>query len=296
MDYRTELLHLDAHFPFAVYHGTGFSADDLAAGRAYMHRHHSLEINSCLRGQGRYIIGDRVYDVAPGDLFIINDLEYHQAINVSGDLQLLVIVFDTDLVLSGGEDYALIRAFYEWKSGFKHRIAADSPALSAIFPLIYVIEREWQEQEVGYRMMLRALLVQLLAMLYRNFELTEGYAEKVSRFQSGYIRLAPALSMIDANFASPLTLEQLADTVHMNRNYFSTLFSQLMGCPASEYILRRRLRHALQLLVSTDASVISIALDSGFRNVSYFNRAFKEQFGLPPGRYREQVRQAEHDG
>ena len=293
MDYRTELLHLDAHFPFAVYHGTGFSADDVEAGRTYMHRHHSLEINCCLQGQGRYVIGDTVYDIAPGDLFIINDLEYHQAINISGDMKLLVVVFDPDLVLSGGEDYALIRAFYEWKTGFKHRIAADSPMLSAIFPLLTEIDQEWQQQEVGYRMVLRALLLKLLAMLYRSFERTEGYAEKISRFQNGYVRLAPAIAMIDTRFAEPLTLEQLADSVHMNRNYFSTLFSQRMGCPASEYIVRRRLRHALQLLMGTDASVISIALDSGFRNVSYFNRAFKAQFGVSPGKYREQVRQTE---
>ena len=294
MDYRTELLHLDTHFPFAVFHGTGFFPEDFEAGRAYMHRHHSLEINCCLRGRGRYVIGENVYDVAPGDFFIINDLEYHQAINESGDMLLLVIVFDADLVLSGGGDYALIRAFYEWKSGFKHRIAADSPALSAIEPLMYSIRHEWQEQEVGYRLVLKALLVQLLAMLYRNFELTDGYAERISRFQTGYLRLAPAIAMIGERFQEPLTLEQLAEVVHLNPNYFSTLFSQLMGCPVSEYIVRRRLRHALQLLVSTDDSVISIALDSGFRNVSYFNRAFKEQFGLAPGKYREEIKREEN--
>ena len=293
MDYRTEVLHLDGQFPFAVYHGTGFSPEELETGTAYMHRHHSLEINCCLRGKGRYIIGDNVYDVSPGDLFIINDLEYHQAINESGDMLLLVIVFDADLVLSGGEDYALIRAFYEWKTGFKHRIEADSPALAALLPLLSEIDREWQQREIGYRMVLRALLLQLLAMLYRSFERTEGYAEQIIRFQTGYVRLAPAIAMIDARFAEPLPLDALADSVHMNRNYFSTLFSQLMGCPVSEYIVRRRLRHALQLLVSTDASVLSVALDSGFRNVSYFNRAFKEQFGLSPGKYREQIRQTE---
>lgn len=289
MDYRTEVLHIDPQFPFAVYHGTGFSPREAEQGNAYMHRHHSLEINYCMNGQGRYVIGDSIYDIAPGDLFIINNLEYHQAINVSGDVQLLVIVFDADLVLSGGEDYALIRAFYEWKTSFKHRIVADSPVLTGILPLMLEIDKEWQQQEIGYRLVIKALLLKLLAMLYRCFERTEGYVEKISRFQNGYVRLAPAIAMIDTRFSEQLTLKQLADSVHMNRNYFSTLFASLMGCPVSDYITRRRLRNVVQLLISTDASIISIALESGFRNVSYFNRVFQKHFGLSPSRYREKV-------
>lgn len=289
MDYRTEVLHIDPQFPFAVYHGTGFSPAEYAGGASYMHRHHSLEINYCLRGEGRYLIGEQEYPVLPGDLFIINDLEYHQAVNVSGDMQLLVIVFDADLVLSGGSDYALIRAFYEWKTGFKHRIAADSPVVADIAPILLEMDGEWQQQEIGCHLVLRALLLKLLALLYRSFERTEGYGERIRRFQSGYVRLSPAIAMIDSRFREPLTLDQLADCIHMNRNYFSTVFTQLMGCTVSEYIVRRRLRNAAQLLMTTDSSIISIALDSGFRNVSYFNRAFQKQFGLSPGRYREQV-------
>lgn len=290
MEYRTEILHIDPQFPFAVYHGTGFSPEEYDSGASYMHRHHSLEINYCLRGQGRYMIGDQVYPIEPGDLFIINDLEYHQAINVSGDTQLLVIVFDADLVLSGGDDYALIRTFYEWKNGFKHRIAADSPIVADIAPILLEMDQEWKLQEIGCRLVLRGQLIRLLALLYRSFERTEGYGEHIRRFQSGYVRLSPALTMIDSQFRDSLTLEQLADSVHMNRNYFSTIFAQMMGCPVSEYLIRRRLHHAEQLLLSSDASVISIALDSGFRNVSYFSRSFHKHFGLSPGQYREQVR------
>ena len=289
MEYRTEALHIDPQFPFAVYHGTGFAPAEYENDISYMHRHHSLEINYCLHGQGRYLIGEQVYPVAPGDLFIINDLEYHQAINDSGDMRLLVIVFDANLVLSGGSDYALIRAFYEWKTGFKHRIAADSSVVMDIAPLLLEMDSEWQQQEIGCHLVLRALLMKLLALLYRSFERTEGYGERIRQFQHGYVRLSPAIAMIDLQFREPLTLEMLADSIHMNRNYFSTVFSQLMGCTVLEYIVRRRLRNAAMLLMSTDSSVISIALDSGFRNISYFNRAFQKQYGMSPGRYREQV-------
>ena len=296
MEYITEILQIDRDFPFAIFHGMGFSADDLKKGKAYMHRHHSLELNFCMWGHGKYIIGETEYDIEPYDLFIINDLEYHQAIRLSGDMRLLVVVFDADLVLSGGEDYALIRAFYEWKSGFKHRIPADSFLQEEVLPIATEMDREWQEKKIGHRMVIKALLIKLLAMLYRSFEGADGYAEAIRRFQGAYVRLAPAIAMIDARFAEALTLDMLADSVHMNRNYFSTVFSQLMGCTVTEYITRRRMRHALQLLMSTDDSVISIAMDSGFRNVSYFNRAFHKQYGVPPGKYREILRRADQHG
>jgi len=289
MDYKTEVVKLDPQFPFSVFTGAGFSARHHAMGLSFMHRHHSLEINYCTGGRGQYVIGDRTYEVCPGDLFLINDLEYHQAINLSGDLQLLVLVFDAELVLSGGEDYALIRAFYEWKHGFQHRFPAGSPIVESILPLIREMEQEWRQRQVGYLLVVKALLLKLLAMLYRGFERTEGYASGVRRFQTAYVRLAPAMALMDTAFSEPLTLGQLADTVHMNQNYFSSLFSSLMGYSVSEYLLRRRLRHATQLLISTDSSVLSIALDSGFRNVSYFNRAFKRQLGCTPGQFRSQV-------
>lgn len=292
MDYKTEVLHIDPQFPLAVMWGSGFTPQEYRTGISYMHRHHSLEINYCLQGGGRYEIGDQVYPICTGDVFIINDLEYHQAVNESGDLRLLVLVFNADYVLSGGEDYALIRAFYEWKTGFKHRISADSQVAADIAPILLEMDREWKLKEIGYHLVLKALLLKLLAVLYRSFERTEGYAEQIRRFQNGYVRLAPAIAMIDNHFSEPLTLEELAASVHMSRNFFSTVFTQQMGCSVWDYILHRRLRNAVQLLMGTDASVISVALDSGFRNVSYFSRVFRKEFGLSPAKYRRQVRLA----
>ena len=99
--------------------------------------------------------------------------------------------------------------------------------------------------------------------------------------------MAAALSLLEERFQEELTLAQLADTVHMNPNYFSGLFSSLMGCTVSEYLIRRRLKHAAMLLVTGAQSILSIALESGFHSVPYFNRTFRKHFGIPPGEYRK---------
>ena len=81
-------------------------------------------------------------------------------------------------------------------------------------------------------------------------------------------------------------LEKLAEKVHMNPNYFSEFFGSVMNCTVSAYIIRRRLKSACLRLTTTEDSIIKIASDSGFDNVSYFNRTFKKHLGMTPGEYR----------
>lgn len=285
MNYKTSLIPLAPAFPFKIFRGSGFSAACHENNDSYMHRHHCLELNFCLGGNGRYVIGDKEYPIRAGDLFIINDLEYHQAINLSGDLELLVIVFTPDMILKESEDYDLIRTFYEWKRGFQHRL----PQMEQAGALMAEMETEFEDREAGYRLILKASLLKLLALLYRGFAQTESSAEQVRAFQNTYKDLAPALFYIDTHLGEPIRLAQLAKEVSLHPNYFSTLFSSLMGMTVSEYILRHRLRRAAGLLASSEKSVLSVAQECGFNNVSYFNRVFRRHFSLTPTEYRRSV-------
>ena len=60
--------------------------------------------------------------------------------------------------------------------------------------------------------------------------------------------------------------------------------------PFSNYVVHLRLTHAKQLLETTEESVTEIALQSGFSNVSYFIRAFKNAYDKPPLKYRKEIR------
>lgn len=287
MERITELLDLQKDFPFVVWQGRGFTRQEEAAGKVYLHNHHGLEINYCLEGKGQYVIGENSYPIEPGDVFIINNMEYHRAVNEDGRLKLLVIVFDAELVLSSSGDYSYIRAFYEWKPSFRHRLSGQEFVTEGIRTLLEEMSQEWENQDSGYRLVLKADLMKLLALIYRRFEQAEGYGEQILLFQNGRNRLAAALSLMENHFQEELSLAELAKSVHMNPNYFSGQFSSLMGCTVSEYLVRRRLEHAALLLVTTARDIAFVAMESGFRNVSYFNRAFRKHFGVTPGEYRK---------
>lgn len=292
MRYITENLPgIEKNFPFYIYRGKRFTLDDYNQGKAWMHNHHSLEINFVRNGGGTYYIGENRYKIKTNDIFIINNHEYHMAINESGDMDLMVIVFDADLVWQNSEmDYQYIRAFYEWKDGFKHRLSGSEFATDEIISILNEIQSEWDSKTTGYKLVIKSLLLKLLAVLYRKFESASKYSSKVLKFQNNYVRLIDVLSYIDQNFQNPITSSELANIVHMNKNYFSTFFKETIGFTVSEYIISKRLQNACLLLSTTDKSIIEIAMDSGFKNVPYFNRTFKENYAITPKEYRKHIK------
>ena len=85
------------------------------------------------------------------------------------------------------------------------------------------------------------------------------------------------------------TLQQLATDAGLSPFHYLRTFRQLTGVTPHQFILRARLREAATRLVREKAKVIDIALDSGFADISNFNRAFRAEFGVAPEGYRRPV-------
>ena len=114
-----------------------------------------------------------------------------------------------------------------------------------------------------------------------------------SGVQPGIDDRAPAVAWlerlrrhIDAHFTEKLTLTGLAHIARVNPSYLSRAFHRFTGKTLMGYLTERRLQAALVLLGSTDAKVLSIALESGFRDLAHFNRTFKRALGQPPSAMR----------
>lgn len=100
-------------------------------------------------------------------------------------------------------------------------------------------------------------------------------------------RLAPVLRAIQAHYAEPLRVRDLAELVHLHPAWFSTRFRQLTGLSPAQYVLRYRLERARELLVSTDRSVREIAAMTGFQDPLYLSRQFRRLLGASPTAYRQ---------
>jgi LacI family transcriptional regulator len=99
-------------------------------------------------------------------------------------------------------------------------------------------------------------------------------------------RIAAAVQFICENACRPIGVEDVLRAAPMSRTLLERRFRELLGCDPYEEILRQRLRHATELLSSTDLQIGEIAQRAGFSTPEYFSAAFKKQAGLCPIRYR----------
>ena len=98
-----------------------------------------------------------------------------------------------------------------------------------------------------------------------------------------------ALSFMEANFAEPLTLAQLARLSNLSVFRFATIFRREVGLPPHKYLCRLRVSHA-QSLLRQGTSPATVAMDSGFFDQSHLCRHFKRLCGVTPGQFAATIR------
>jgi len=97
--------------------------------------------------------------------------------------------------------------------------------------------------------------------------------------------LARVLRRIERGGES-LTLGALARHAGLSPYHFLRTFKAVIGLTPHQYLLRARLRAAASQLTESDDKVLDVAFDSGFGDVSNFNRAFRAEFGMSPRAFR----------
>ena len=96
-----------------------------------------------------------------------------------------------------------------------------------------------------------------------------------------------AIDCMQEHFKEALDLRMIAEVVHVNHTYLSSLFKREMKMSLMEYLKTLRLSYAAEQLVNTTDSITDVALESGFRDASYFAHQFHERYGVTPRQYRD---------
>ena len=92
------------------------------------------------------------------------------------------------------------------------------------------------------------------------------------------------------NFTYEITLNDIAEAVHLSPIYLRELFISEMGMSPHNYILNKRIKKAKELLIINLSSISEIATLSGFSSQSYFDYVFKKHTGMTPKQFRAQRR------
>jgi AraC-like DNA-binding protein len=162
------------------------------------------------------------------------------------------------------------------------------PAIRALAPLVADACAAWTEQPARIApTMWEELGLRFAAAAVR---LTAGPAREPREPLNAERGIARALRLIERDPAAPLLLGALAREANLSRYHFVRTFTRVTGLTPHRYIVRTRLRKAAVRLATTGARVIDVALESGFRDISNFNHAFRGEFGTTPLAHRSRLR------
>jgi AraC family transcriptional regulator len=132
-----------------------------------------------------------------------------------------------------------------------------------------------------------SLAIALAARLLQNHSVWNAQYSSVHGGLPLYLR-DRALEFIESHLNQSFTLDQLADALGMSMFYFCRQFKHSMGITPHQYVTRRRIERAKELLWHSKLSITEIALQVGFATPSAFSQVFRRSTGMTPKAFRQQ--------
>lgn len=159
-----------------------------------------------------------------------------------------------------------------------------------IFEVLIVLERLLQGQKLTtHTLWLNPELVLKLTSVDKALHYIEQYLSEnhmPTRQEGNEDIFQEVLFYIGQNYMYEITLPSLAEKFSYNTSYFSELFKTKVGQTFVQYVSELRMKHACQLLETTELGLTDIAELTGFSNASYFSSRFKKAFHISPSEYR----------
>lgn len=118
--------------------------------------------------------------------------------------------------------------------------------------------------------------------------LLTGKTPQLARNHSHSIEKAKLISKhIENHYSEKLTIKEMAQVCSLSQSHFMKFFKSVFGMPFIPYLREYRLIMASRLLLTSSSSILEIAEETGFENLSYFNRSFKAMYGQTPREFRD---------
>ncbi len=273
------LLTLDNHQLTAPYHMN-------------KHTHHVLEISITKSGRGIYEIGNTSYDIQPYDVFVIGNSEPH-CIHVKDNetISSMVIHFETTFLWNfygQNEDMHFLDIFFNRSKNFSNRLDRQNPATREVYNLLLQIETAIVDSKPYHNLYVKIVLETILYKILSNYDYC-NFDETNSRSVSkkDMYQISEVMTYIDFNIDKHLTLNELSQIACVSPAYFSSIFKKYTGLTLFEFITKKRVEYAIQLIKTTNKSLTEIAMLSGFNSSTSFNKAFHRINGASPSQYRK---------
>lgn len=252
------------------------------------HWHNEFEINYITDGSANFIYGDKKFLTQKGDIVILTPNTLHAIYQNGVNFQTYdTIVFNAQMLGTLENDRSAVQYIQPLTNGTCQITPKISPFHEYYDEIKTTVENIIscaKGNKADLDLLMKSELLRLFWLLHKSGDikiLTHNFSN-----QSNIIK--PVIEYVNEHFAENITILTLANVIHFSPSHFMSVFRQISGVSAIEYLTQVRINHACKYLKQNSFSVSEIAEKCGFNNLSNFNRQFKKIVGCTPTEYKKQ--------
>ena len=259
------------------------------------HFHKEYELHLLVASSGKVFVGDYIGNFVPGSLFLTGPNLPHNWISQIAENEVVakrdMLVNFTDELFDGGHQvFTELRALAPLLERSHYGIEFRCP--QTVAQATVLMQRIADSQGIS-RLGHFLILMELLAAC-NDYQLLSGTPATQVADEHTIDRTNRAVDYIFSHYARDLTLEEVAAHLGMKPTYFSRVFKQATGRCFVEFVNRLRISKSCELLADGSKPVTDVCFESGFNNISNFNRRFQALKGMTPSHYRRLATQRRH--
>ena len=278
-DLKERALHGTPDFPIAIYNNTFDKEYNLLAP---LHYHSEFELLVATKGTVTVRIEDTIYNLAEGEgIFINSELLHVITSEENMNHGFVAIVFDYKFLCSESE-VTFTKYIHPLING------SYLPPLyltKEMLALVFSICNAYRSQAFGFELYIKCSLIKIIHLLLKDTTTSSLPVEN-----SKSILTKKIIRYMENNFSEQITLQDMADYVHISKEYLCRIFHVMSNTSPIEYLNRYRIRQSASLLMHSNKSISEVAFACGFNNSSYFNKLFLRYMGCTPREYRKSQR------
>lgn len=230
------------------------------------HLHEHIELGFLLSGSTDLYLEDNKYHLKSGDFFIVFPNQIHRY-EQSHEVRAYMIIYSPALVPE-------FHGLFSKNIPQSPIISGNNSAAKRLTGLFFEEYNSISAETV------RGFILALTGMLFKNIEFIEQDKYNISTLKN-------ILIYCNEHYTDSITIENVADSLHISRSHISHIFKNKLNTTFGNYICAKRVNYACGLLKNSAISVTESAFASGFDSVRTFNRTFVKYTGRTPREYRK---------
>lgn len=275
--------HGDPDFPFNIY-PCSIPLDFAAVPQ---HWHNDMEVIYVKKGTGMVSVNLEPHRVQAGDIILVAPGQLHAIEQYCDEtMEYENIIFQLNMLMCSANDICSELVFTPLLNSrimLPVHITPESGLYGDAARCLDEIDK-FSSSEDSFRMLgIKGKLFELFYLLFchcRNTLQTQQHSRSLDNVKF-------ILKHIETHYREPLSIQDMAELCGFSCSHFMKFFKQYMGTSFTVYLNDYRLTMAARMLSVSSDTIVAIAQDCGFENLSYFNRMFKRKYHVTPSQYRK---------